>query len=60
MYESALGLSSALQQSVREKMGDTKVETISRLAQWKIDNFGPCSYKKSDSFKLGLWNWFVF
>ncbi|KNA24513.1 hypothetical protein SOVF_015090 [Spinacia oleracea] len=38
-------------------MADTKVETISRLAQWKIDNFGPCSYKKSDSFKLGLWNW---
>ncbi|XP_057531637.1 BTB/POZ domain-containing protein At1g21780 [Amaranthus tricolor] len=59
MYESALGLSSALQQSVREKMGDTKVETISRLAQWKIDNFGPCSYKKSDSFKLGLWNWHI-
>ncbi|CAO2827926.1 unnamed protein product [Amaranthus hypochondriacus] len=40
-------------------MGDTKVETISRLAQWKIDNFGPCSYKKSDSFKLGLWNWHI-
>ncbi|KAJ8447903.1 hypothetical protein Cgig2_012038 [Carnegiea gigantea] len=38
-------------------MADTKVETISRLAQWKIDNFGPCSYKKSDPFKIGLWNW---
>lgn len=38
-------------------MADTKVETISRLAQWKIDNFGPCSYKKSDPFKVGLWNW---
>lgn len=38
-------------------MADTKVETISRLAQWRIDNFGPCSYKKSDAFKLGLWNW---
>lgn len=39
-------------------MVDTKVETISRLAQWKIDNFGPCSYKKSDPFKLGIWNWY--
>ncbi|XP_022766338.1 BTB/POZ domain-containing protein At1g21780-like [Durio zibethinus] len=38
-------------------MGDSKVETISRLAQWRIDNFGPCSYKKSDPFKVGLWNW---
>ncbi|KAE8714341.1 BTB/POZ domain-containing protein [Hibiscus syriacus] len=38
-------------------MGDTKVETISRLAQWRIDNFGPCSYRKSDPFKVGLWNW---
>ncbi|XP_045802965.1 BTB/POZ domain-containing protein At1g21780-like [Trifolium pratense] len=40
-------------------MGDSKVETISRLAQWKIDNFGPCSYKKSDPFKLGIWNWYL-
>ncbi|EOY16309.1 BTB/POZ domain - like 10 [Theobroma cacao] len=38
-------------------MGDSKVETISRLAQWRIDNFGPCSHKKSDPFKVGLWNW---
>lgn len=61
MYESAIGHShSAQQQSDREKMGDTKVETIARLAQWKIDNIGPCSYKKSDSFKIGLWNWFVY
>lgn len=58
MYESVLSLSpQQKQESERVKMGDTKVETISRLAQWKIDNFGPCSYKKSDSFKLGLWNW---
>ncbi|KAL2892962.1 hypothetical protein RDABS01_008871 [Bienertia sinuspersici] len=56
MYESVLGISAQLQ-SDRENMGDTKVDTISRLAQWKFDNFGPCSYKKSDSFKLGLWNW---
>ncbi|CAN1268841.1 BTB/POZ domain-containing protein At1g21780 [Linum perenne] len=38
-------------------MVDSKVETISRLAQWKIENFGPCSYKKSDPFKVGIWNW---
>ncbi|XP_010104503.2 BTB/POZ domain-containing protein At1g21780 [Morus notabilis] len=38
-------------------MADSRVETISRLAQWRIENFGPCSYKKSDLFKVGLWNW---
>ncbi|KAL1208030.1 BTB/POZ domain-containing protein [Cardamine amara subsp. amara] len=38
-------------------MGDTKVETISRLAQWRIENFRPCSFKKSDPFKVGIWNW---
>ncbi|PQP99633.1 BTB/POZ domain-containing protein [Prunus yedoensis var. nudiflora] len=38
-------------------MADSKVETISRLAQWRIENFGPCSYKRSDPFKLGIWNW---
>ncbi|KAL8257171.1 hypothetical protein R6Q59_029212 [Mikania micrantha] len=38
-------------------MVDTKVETISRLAQWRIDNFGPCTYKRSDPFKIGMWNW---
>ncbi|XWS23728.1 hypothetical protein CRYUN_Cryun28dG0040200 [Craigia yunnanensis] len=38
-------------------MGDSKVETVSRLAQWRINNFGPCTYKKSDPFKVGLWNW---
>lgn len=38
-------------------MADSRVETISRLAQWRIDNFGPCSYKKSDPFKIGIWNW---
>lgn len=40
-------------------MADSKVETIARLAQWKIDNFGPCSYKKSNPFKLGIWNWHI-
>ncbi|KAF6172592.1 hypothetical protein GIB67_008160 [Kingdonia uniflora] len=38
-------------------MSDSKVETISRLAQWRIDNFGPCTYRRSESFKVGLWNW---
>ncbi|KAL5558266.1 hypothetical protein UlMin_034477 [Ulmus minor] len=38
-------------------MADSRVETISRLAQWRIENFGPCSFKKSDLFRVGLWNW---
>ncbi|ERN08606.1 hypothetical protein AMTR_s00017p00169940 [Amborella trichopoda] len=38
-------------------MTDSKVETISRLAQWKIETWGPCSYRRSDPFKVGLWNW---
>ncbi|TKY74251.1 BTB/POZ domain-containing protein [Spatholobus suberectus] len=38
-------------------MGE-RVETLARLAQWKIDNFGPCSYKKSEPFKVGIWNWY--
>jgi len=36
-----------------------RVDTVARLAQWKIENFGPCSYKKSDPFKLGIWNWYT-
>ncbi|OVA07281.1 BTB/POZ-like [Macleaya cordata] len=36
---------------------DSKVETISRLAQWRIESFGPCSYRRSDPFKVGIWNW---
>ncbi|GAB2290462.1 hypothetical protein Dimus_024741 [Dionaea muscipula] len=39
------------------KMAENKVETISRLAQWRIDNFGHYTYKKSDPFKIGIWNW---
>ncbi|CAL9206294.1 unnamed protein product [Musa hybrid cultivar] len=38
---------------------DSKVETISRLAQWKIESFGPCTYRRSDAFKIGIWNWFA-
>ncbi|KAJ4966100.1 hypothetical protein NE237_017949 [Protea cynaroides] len=40
-------------------MSDSKVETISGLAQWRIDGFGPCSYRRSDSFKVGIWNWYL-
>ncbi|XP_051124102.1 BTB/POZ domain-containing protein At1g21780 isoform X1 [Andrographis paniculata] len=41
-------------------MADLKVETIARLAQWKIENFGPATpYKRSDPFKIGIWNWYL-
>ncbi|KAK1433323.1 hypothetical protein QVD17_10233 [Tagetes erecta] len=36
---------------------DTKVETISRLAQWRIDNFGSSTFKRSEPFKIAIWNW---
>ncbi|XP_055834230.1 BTB/POZ domain-containing protein At1g21780 isoform X2 [Solanum dulcamara] len=38
-------------------MTDSKVETLSRLAQWRIDNFAASTYKRSDPFKIGIWNW---
>lgn len=38
-------------------MSDSRVETISRMAQWRIENFGPSTYKRSDPFKIGIWNW---
>ncbi|XP_023552260.1 BTB/POZ domain-containing protein At1g21780 isoform X2 [Cucurbita pepo subsp. pepo] len=38
-------------------MADSRVDTISRLAQWRIDSLGPCNIKKSDPFKVGIWNW---
>ncbi|XVF03573.1 hypothetical protein REPUB_Repub05bG0005100 [Reevesia pubescens] len=34
-----------------------RVETTSRLAQWRIDNIASCTYRKSDPFKIGKWNW---
>ncbi|CAL0309701.1 unnamed protein product [Lupinus luteus] len=34
-----------------------RVETTSRLAQWKIENLSSCTYRKSDPFKIGKWNW---
>ncbi|CAI9778087.1 unnamed protein product [Fraxinus pennsylvanica] len=39
-------------------MADLKVETIAKLAQWRIENFGAATtYKRSDPFKIGIWNW---
>ncbi|XP_059662339.1 BTB/POZ domain-containing protein At1g55760 [Cornus florida] len=34
-----------------------RVETTSRLAQWRIENLATCTYRKSDPFKMGKWNW---
>ncbi|GER45944.1 BTB/POZ domain-containing protein [Striga asiatica] len=34
-----------------------RVETTSRLAQWRIDNLASCTYRKSDPFTMGMWNW---
>ncbi|KAH9619293.1 hypothetical protein KSS87_007361 [Heliosperma pusillum] len=33
------------------------VETTCRLARWSIQNLSTCSYRRSDPFKIGLWNW---
>ncbi|CAM8888423.1 unnamed protein product [Rhodiola kirilowii] len=34
-----------------------KVETTSRLVQWRIQSLRPCIHVKSDSFRIGNWNW---
>lgn len=41
------------------RMSDSayRVETTSRLAQWRIENLASCTYRKSDPFKIGKWNW---
>ncbi|XP_020264323.1 BTB/POZ domain-containing protein At1g55760 [Asparagus officinalis] len=36
-----------------------RVETTSRLAQWRIEALSSCTYRKSDPFKIGIWNWFL-
>ncbi|WOL12336.1 hypothetical protein Cni_G21102 [Canna indica] len=36
-----------------------RVETAPRLAQWRIDTISSCTYRKSDPFKVGLWNWYL-
>lgn len=33
------------------------METTARLAQWKIENMTTWSYRRSDPFRMGLWNW---
>ncbi|WCJ44330.1 BTB/POZ domain-containing protein [Euphorbia peplus] len=35
----------------------SKVMMISRLVQWKIRYLGPYTAMKSDTFKVGIWNW---
>ncbi|KAI3675741.1 hypothetical protein L1987_85334 [Smallanthus sonchifolius] len=41
------------------RMSDSvyRVDTTSRLAQWRIDNLVSFTYRKSDPFKIGKWNW---
>ncbi|CAL5335489.1 unnamed protein product [Camellia sinensis] len=34
-----------------------RVDTTARLAQWRIENLASCTYRKSDPFKIGKWNW---
>lgn len=36
-----------------------RVDTTSRLAQWRIETLSSCTYRKSDPFRIGLWNWFL-
>ena len=38
----------------------SKVETTARLAQLRVDSLGSNSYRRSDPFKIGLWNWYCF
>ncbi|KAJ0735182.1 putative BTB/POZ domain-containing protein AtSIBP1 [Helianthus annuus] len=44
------------------RMSDSayRVDTIARLAQWRIDSFGASSYRKSDPFMIGKWNCLLF
>uniref|UniRef100_A0A0D9X3F9 BTB domain-containing protein n=1 Tax=Leersia perrieri TaxID=77586 RepID=A0A0D9X3F9_9ORYZ len=49
----SLGLSASM------SGGENRLETISRLAQWRVDTIGPCSYRRSDAFKIGIWNWYL-
>ncbi|KAI3997854.1 hypothetical protein MKX01_036324 [Papaver californicum] len=32
---------------------------MSRVAQWKIENFSSYAYMKSDPFRIGNWNWHI-
>lgn len=37
----------------------SKVETTTRLAQLRVDSLGSGCYRRSDPFKIGLWNWYA-
>ncbi|KAK4750584.1 hypothetical protein SAY87_004066 [Trapa incisa] len=43
----------------RMSMSDSayRVQTTSRVAQWRIDNLASFTYHKSDPFRIGKWNW---
>lgn len=44
------------------RMGEAgyRVDTTARLAQWRIENLASyTSYRKSDPFKIGMWNWHI-
>lgn len=43
------------------RMGDPgfRIDTTARLAQWRIENLASFTYRKSDPFKIGLWNWHI-
>ncbi|PKU65124.1 BTB/POZ domain-containing protein At1g55760 [Dendrobium catenatum] len=36
-----------------------RVDTTPRLAQWRIESLSAFAYRKSDPFKMGLWNWYL-
>lgn len=36
-----------------------RVDTTPRLAQWRIESLSSFTYRKSDPFKIGLWNWYL-
>ncbi|KAI7731188.1 hypothetical protein M8C21_030259 [Ambrosia artemisiifolia] len=38
-------------------MTTDRVDTTARLAQWRIDTSSSSTYRKSDPFKIGKWNW---
>ncbi|KAM0912120.1 hypothetical protein ACQ4PT_013021 [Festuca glaucescens] len=37
----------------------TRVEAAPRLAQWRVDALPCYTYRKSDPFRVGLWNWYI-
>lgn len=36
-----------------------RVDTTPRLAQWRIETLSSYTYRKSDPFKIGRWNWYL-